>query len=129
LRVLLLFASFAACEPERPDPPADPIPDSSEPDVVPGLASLADRTAQPAAPPRIDPGGGFRIESGPPLHGDPDACAAFHACCDGVNGQVSPAGLACGLAPAAASGDCRRALESVRAVFLEQKIPPPPGCG
>jgi len=129
VRIAILGAFLAACEDGPPDPPAMPETAGGLPVVVPGLATLADRTARPGTAPQISPGGGFRIEDGPPLRGDPAACAAFHACCDGVNGQISPMGLACGLAPGAARGDCTRALSSVRDIYLEQKIPPPPGCG
>ena len=77
----------------------------------------------------ISPGttGGVSIQGAPPLSGDPAACAAFKACCPpGAN--TGPAGLACGLAPAAANGDCGKALESVRGIFKEQGITAPPGC-
>ena len=130
IRVAMASLVFAACDSGGTDPAGDVAPETAQglPVVSPGLAGLEDRTAQPGTAPRISPGGGFRIEDAPPLTGDPDACAAFHACCDGVNGQTSPQGLACGLAPMVARGDCTRALESVRGIFREQKMPPPPGC-
>ncbi len=125
MKRLAFVLLLAGCD----DPP--PAAEVSEPQPgveVPGLAAIEDRNAPAKKAPNLSPGNGFQIADAPPLHGDPAACAAFEACCRGVDGQVSPAGLACGLAPAVGNGDCTRALESVRAIFREQAIPGPPGC-
>jgi hypothetical protein len=99
--------------------PAPPVPQGPAPAPAPGGTQI---TIGPGG------GGGIAIQGAPALHGDPAACAAYQACCAPHQGQLSPAGLACGLVPAAANGDCGQSLQQIRAVFGEQHIALPAGC-
>ncbi len=108
-------------------PPVQAWPTAPAPPSIPALP-----TPGGGGSITISPGGGsggFQIEGAPPLRGDPAACAAFQACCGPYQGQLSPPGLACGLAPASANGDCAAALQSIRAIFTEQGLALPAGCG
>ena len=124
--LLVVFAVGSVVLAACPSSPTGPAPGSQPPPSVP---------VPPAGPPggggglTISPGGGgFTIEGVPDLHGDPAACAAYRACCAPYQGQMSPAGLACGLAPASAQGDCTASLQSIRGIFSEQGIALPVGC-
>ena len=107
IAIALLSASHIGCS-KSDAASSGPAPTSTGITIAPGTA------------------GGVSVQGAPPLSGDPAACAAFKACCP--PGAAGPAGLACGLAPAAANGDCGKALESVRGIFKEQGITSPPGC-
>ena len=71
------------------------------------------------------------VVTGADLHGPPEACAAFHACCDGPmrqGGLEDELGLFCGLAQTGAKGECGLALESVRGFLNEKSRTAPLGC-
>lgn len=131
----LLFLALWACpSTPQPPPPGPPL-------AVPALPATPP-VPPPGVPPPFTPpagggtitiapggGGGVSVQGAPALHGDPAACAAYQACCAPHQGQLSPAGLACGLAPAASNGDCTQSLQAIRGIFSEQHITLPPGCG
>jgi hypothetical protein len=63
---------------------------------------------------------GSTIVDGPPLRGDPKACAALRRCC-----AAPDLSLTCGLAQASENGDCTKALAAVKAYARESRSP---GC-
>lgn len=144
--VVFLFLALAACPtsppptPPQPGVTTGPSPWPQVPQVpqVPPIPQVGPVPAPPIPPPApgggqitIAPGtgGGISVQGAPPLHGDPASCAAFQACCAPHQGQLSPAGLACGLTPAASNGDCAQSLQAIRGIFREQNIALPAGCG
>jgi hypothetical protein len=139
----VVVLGLAAC-PSSPAPPSPPLPpgvSSTGPSVpVPWPGQVSGSPANPPPVPAPGPGAtitigpgaggtGVIVEGAPPLRGDPAACAAFQACCAPHQGQLTPAGLACGLTPAASNGDCAQSLQGIRGIFTEQHIALPPGCG
>ncbi|MFO0549379.1 MAG: hypothetical protein U0271_13385 [Polyangiaceae bacterium] len=134
---IALLVTLAACG--SADKDQDKNERDKSDDVEPGKKGARSAVSQaPMAPsdaPRkpssagitISPGG---VSGGAALHGDPKACASFHACCDAAlkTGPSDMLGLTCGLAQAAADGLCEDALGSVRSSIREQKMSAPPGC-
>lgn len=65
---------------------------------------------------------GRAVVDGAPLRGDPKTCATLKRCC--ANPPSSDFGLMCGMAQAAANGDCAKALAEVNAYAKESRKPP-----
>lgn len=77
-------------------------------------------SAAPDVTIRLDENGRAVVE-GAPLRGDPKTCAVLKRCC--AKPPSSDFGLVCGMAQAAANGDCAKALADVNAYAKESGKP------